>query len=102
MSTPISIEIPILDEVATNTLISELALVTSSCKQKSGEDMMISDWVRSGLFKYYKFITSSDSMEYGQLLSLFCLEENNITNDKQQWWLKHKRDIVQTLNETRG
>lgn len=85
-----------------NTTTSELESITSSKKKKTGECLLLCDWVRKNLFRYCKFVTSDDSMEYGQPLCLYTLEENNVTEGKQNWWNWHKRDIVKTLNEKRG
>ena len=41
-------------------------------------------------------------MDYGEELSLFCFEENNVMSNKRNWWNKHKKDIAHTLNEKRG
>ena len=41
-------------------------------------------------------------LEYGQLVCLFTLEENNLIEDKEKWWNLHKKDIVKTLNEKQG
>lgn len=84
------------------TLTSELESVTSSKRKKNGETLLLCDWVRKSLFKYCKFITSDDSLEYDQPICLFTLEENNVTEGKQKWWNLHKKIIVKTLNEKRG
>ena len=68
-----------------NTTASELESITSSKKKKTGECLLLCDWVRKSLFKYCKFVTSNDSMEYGQPICLFTLEENNVTEGKQNW-----------------
>lgn len=99
---PMSIVVPQPQEQVTETATSELVFVLSSVKQKSGESIIICDWVRKCLFKYCKFITSSTSMEYGEALSVFCIEENNVTSNKKNWWNKHKKDIACTLNEKWG
>src|SRR5687768_8251881 len=84
------------------TVTSDLASHASSRGKKSGESLLISDWVRRGLFRYCKFVTCSDELEYGEPLSLFALEENNILENKQKWWNMNKKLIVQTLKEKRG
>lgn len=54
---------------------------------KSGESSLIADWVRKSLFRFCKFVTSEEMMEYGQPICLFALEENNvIEEDKKMWW----------------
>ena len=88
---PASIVVLRSEELDGNTSTSDLASVASSRVQKSGEFILIADWVRKCLFKYCKFVTNRDSVEYGQPLSLFCLEENNIMTDKQIWWKANKR-----------
>ena len=85
-----------------NASTSDLASQTSSRVQKTGESMIIADWVRKVLFKFCKFVTCPEDMEYGQPLSLFVFEENNIMNLKQNWWFNHKKGIVKTLNEKRN
>ena len=85
-----------------NTTTSELESITSSKKKKTGESLLLCDWVRKSLFKYCKFVTSNNSMDYRQPLCLFTLEENNVSEGKQKWWNTHKRDIVKMLNEKRG
>ena len=100
--TPTSIVVPRTDEIDANTTTSELGSELSSKQCISGESRLICDWVRKGLFKYCKFITSHDSMDYGQELCLFALEENNITSDQRQWWSLHKKTIINLLNEKRG
>ena len=99
-TTPVSIVVH-RSEVDMITVTSDLASVASSRQQKLNESIVILDWVWKGLFKYCKFVTSSESMEYSEWLSLFALEENNITNEKKQWNV-HKKGIVHTLNEKRG
>ena len=74
----------------------------SSKQQKSGETRLICDWVRKDLFKYCKFVTSHNSMDYGEPLCQFCLDEHNIVTDQRQWWNLHKKNIVKTLNEKQG
>ena len=89
------------DKDNNNTTTSELGSITSSKKKKTGESLLLCNWVRKSLFKYCKFVTSDDSMEYGQPLC-YTLEENNVTVGKQNWWNLHKKDIVKTLNKKRG
>src|SRR5687768_4186586 len=100
--TPISEEVQKVDDNDGSTITSDLASSTSSCHQKSGDGLVVSDWVQKVLFKYCKFVTSADDMDYGQPLSLFAIEENNIEMEQQKWWNKHKRTITQTLKEKRG
>lgn len=100
--TQIPVEVERIENNDEKTITSELGSHASSRSTKSGEEVMISDWVRKGLFKYSKFVTSKEDLEYGQALSLFALEENNIVNDQQKWWYSHKKCIVQTLKEKRG
>ena len=99
---PVPVIVQRIDDNDGNTTTSDLASMTSSRQQKTGKCLIIADWVQKGLFKYCKFITSSDNMEYGQPLSEFTLEENNIVIERQKWWNGHKRTIVQTLKEKRG
>jgi len=98
----IPLEVERIDNNDGNTITSELASHASSRPTRTGEELVISDWVRKGLFKYSKFVTTKEDMDYGQPLSLFALEENNITVDQQKWWYNHKRCIVQTLKDKRG
>ena len=93
-TTPEMIEVPMTQEADANTTTSDLASQASSRQLKTGESLMISDWVQKGLFKYCKFITSTASMAYGEPLSLFALEENNVLTDKQKWWNTHKKEII--------
>jgi len=99
---PVSIIVPQQQEQDTETATSELPSVSSSLKPKSGEIIIICDWVRKHLFKYCKFITSATTMDYGEELSVFCVEENNVMSNKRNWWNKHKKDIARTLNKKRG
>jgi len=100
--TPETIVVCQVSDVDGNTTTSDLASTTSSRQQKTGESMLLADWVRKGLFKYCKFVTSNDELDYGEPLSLFVLDENNINNEKQKWWNSKKKFVVQTLNEKRG
>ena len=84
------------------TITSKLESISSSRKKKTGESVLLCDWVRKSLFKYCKFITSADVLEYGQPVCLFTLEENNVVVDKEKWWNLHKKCIVKTLNEKQG
>lgn len=73
-----------------------------SRKKKTGESLLIADWVRESLFKFCKFVTSDDMMDYGEPLCLYALEGNNIKEDKEKWWKLHKKDIGKTLSEKRN
>ena len=61
----------------TTTMTSDLGSQTSIWQCKTGESMIITEWVQKTLFKYCKFITGQEELEYGQPLSEFALEENN-------------------------
>lgn len=99
---PIPVEVQRMNNNDGGTITSDLASYASSHQQKSGDCLVVSDWVQKGLFKYCKFVTRSDDMEYGQPLSLFAIEENSIMTDKQKWWNEHKRTITQILKEKQG
>ena len=99
---PNSVIVPRNSDIDGNTSTSDLASQSSSRVQKTGESIIIADWVQKGLFKFCKFVTSQEDMEYGQPLSLFAFEENNIVNQKQKWWYDHKKGIVKTLKEKRN
>ena len=100
--TPVTILIPGLNDTNVSTATSDLGSHSSSQQHKTGESLIISVWVRKVLFKYCKFVTQEESLDYGQALCEFSLEENNVTLEKQKWWNKHKKGIVKTLNEKRG
>ena len=102
VDTQASIVIHQSEEVDGNTSTSDLASAASSSIHKSSEFILIAEMVRKCLFKFCKFVTNSDSVEYGQPFSLFCLEELKIVIDQQNWWKAHRKGIVQTLNKKRG
>ena len=79
-----------------------MASAASSSIHKSNDFILIAEMVRKSLFKFCKFVTNSDSVEYGQPFSLFCLEEMKIVIDQHNWWKAHRKCIVKTLNEKRG
>lgn len=87
-----------VDNITTN----QAGIQTVIHNLKSPESIIIADWVRKGLFKFCKFVTSSESLEYRQPFCLFAISENNIISNEQIWWRTHKKDIVKTLNEKRG
>lgn len=97
-----SIIVQTLDEIETGTTTSDMVSISSSRQPNYLKNVILSNWVRKGLFRYCKFVTTQESLEYDQPLCLFTLEENNITCDKKKWWFDHKKEIVRTLNEKRG
>ena len=65
-----------------NTTTSEFESIASSKKKKTEKCLLIFDWVKKSLFKYCKFVTSDDSLEYSQPICLFTLKENNVMEGK--------------------
>src|SRR5687768_8920418 len=94
ISKPDTILVHDSNDVDANTMTSELGPQTSSRQHKMGESMIISDWVQKTFFKYCKCVTCLEELEYGQPFSEFALEENNVPEEKQKWWNKHKKEIV--------
>jgi hypothetical protein len=72
--------------------------------QKS-EDIVVRDYVYSSLWKYVKFITNENELDFDQLLAKTVMREVNVAkNDtiRKEFWARNRCKVLKWINQKRN